>query len=74
MLKKIKDRLKEASTWIGLGLFTLAMDKLFKLDHAEGVAQAFDAASGAAAHSDDLVAISVTLVSSLAGIFMKERK
>lgn len=69
-MEKLKQRLKEPSTYAGLGLLTLGLGQIFKLDHTEEVAGIMKSAGTSIATGDYTTAALVTFTG-LAALFVK---
>lgn len=72
-MSKIIERIKEPSSWAGLGLIVMGLKDVFKLDHAEEVVTVLDGAA-AAAQSGDLTAIIASIVLGVVAVFRGEKK
>ena len=68
----LKNRLKEPSTFLGLGLLAQAIGALFKLDNVQPVVDTVNAAGASITHGDYTTAIAVGLTG-LLGVFVKEK-
>ena len=64
------DRLKEASTWGGVGLLLMAVNQIFDVNEAGQVGEAMSQASA----TGDLKMIVMSGLAALAAIFVPEKK
>lgn len=72
-MSKLIERVKEPSSWAGLGLIVMGLKDVFKLDHTEEVVTVLDGAA-AAAQSGDLTAIVASIVLGVVAVFRGEKK
>lgn len=72
-MSKLIERVKEPSSWAGLGLIVMGLKDVFKLDHTEEVVTVLDGAAQAA-HSGDLTAIVASIVLGVVAVFRGEKK
>ncbi|WP_299394652.1 hypothetical protein [Pelagibius sp.] len=74
MFDYLRKRLKEPSTYLGLGALTLGAGELFKIKEAGDIAGAIGAAGEAVTQGGEggLVTGLALLVSGIAGAFLKE--
>ncbi len=66
-----KEKLKEPSTWAGIGLFGLALDKIFDINEAATIGADIINASSSGASTASIITIAI---GSLLSIFLSEGK
>jgi len=68
---KVSEKLKEPSSWAGIGLLGLALDKIFDINEAASVGA--DIVS-AASNGGSVASIITVAIGSLLSIFLSEKK
>lgn len=74
MMHKIMERLREPSSYAGLGLLTLGLGELFKVNEAPAIADAINAAGQAVATTGDPLTAAVALAGGILSLIMGERR
>lgn len=70
-MDKIKTKIKEPSTWAGIGLLGLALDKIFDINEAATIGSDIVNAANSGASTGGIITI---VIGSILSIFLSEGK